>query len=168
MPRKGWIKLHRSLLDNPMWEEKPFSKGQAWVDLLLLAESEEKDISIAGIGIHQKPGGVYWPKKSLMARWGWSRWRLDNVLQEWEADGMITVEQHRNQHRNQHRTVTEITVGKWRFFQGRAKKTSTETDTENDILLKNNNKKGGGDGSAPRPAKKKTVLVDGHWEVVDA
>jgi hypothetical protein len=63
--------------------------------------------------------------------------------------------------------VTEITVGKWRFFQGRAKKTSTETDTENDTLLKNN-KKGGGDGSAPRPAKKKTVLVDGHWEVVDA
>ena len=33
----GYIKLHRSLMDNPLWTEKPFSRGQAWVDLLMLA-----------------------------------------------------------------------------------------------------------------------------------
>lgn len=168
MPRKGWIKLHRGLLDNPIWEEKPFDEGHAWVDLLLLAETEEKDVEIAGVQIHQIPGGVYWSKKDLMARWGWGRRKLDSVLARWEEAGMIQVHGHRNVHRNVHRIVTEITVGKWRFFQGRAKKTYTETCAETYTLLKNNNKKGGGDGSAPRPAKKKTVLVDGHWEVVDS
>ena len=75
MPRKGWIKLHRGLLGNPIWETKPFDEGHAWVDLLLLAETEEKDVEIAGVQIHQIPGGVYWSKKDLMARWGWGRGR---------------------------------------------------------------------------------------------
>lgn len=33
---KNWIKLNRALIDNPIWKIKPFSKGQAWVDLLML------------------------------------------------------------------------------------------------------------------------------------
>lgn len=167
MSRKGWIKLHHSLLDNPMWEEKPFSKGQAWVDLLLLAESEEKNTEIAGVNIHQKPGGVYWSKKDLMDRWGWGRRKLDGVLARWEAAGMIKVYVHRNVHRNVHRGVTEITVEKWGFFQGRAKKTYTETSTETRILLKKNKEGGEGGGLSPRPAssKPKPIWVDDHWEV---
>lgn len=102
-----------------------------------------------------------------MARWGWTRWRFDKTIAKWKALGMITEDQHRNQHRNQHRIVTELTVVKWGFFQGSRRKTSTENDTENGKPLKKN-KKGGGDGSAPRPAKREMVLVDGHWEVVDS
>ncbi len=166
MPRKGWIKLHHSLLDNPIWEEKPFDEGKAWVDLLLLAENTEKDIEVAGIKIHQKPGGVYWSKKDLMARWGWTRWRFDKTLERWKALGMVKEEQHRNQHRNQHRIVTEITVEKWRFFQGRSKNTSTESNTENSRLLKKNKEGGDGEGLSPRPAEKMTpIWVDDHWEV---
>lgn len=164
MPRPGWIKLHHSLLDNPIWQEKPFDEGRAWVDLLLLAENTDKDIEVSGIKIHQKPGGVYWSKKDLMARWGWSRRRLDNILEKWTALGMVTVCGHRNEHRNEHRIVTEITVEKWRFFQGGRKKTSTETDTESDILLKKN-KKGGDGGSTPRPAggEVEVVKINGEW-----
>ena len=33
----GWIKLHRELLLHDLWKYKPFSKGQAWIDLLMLA-----------------------------------------------------------------------------------------------------------------------------------
>ena len=32
----GWISIHRKILNNILWQDKPFSKGQAWVDLLLI------------------------------------------------------------------------------------------------------------------------------------
>lgn len=167
MPRKGWIKLHHAILDNPIWNQTPFSEGQAWVDLLLLAENEEKDTEISGVQIHQKPGGVYWSKKDLMKRWGWGRRKLDGVLARWETAGMIKVYGHRNVHRNVHRIVTEITVEKWGFFQGRAKKTYTERDTKTYTLLKKNKEGGDGEGLSPRPAEKmKPVWVDDHWEVM--
>lgn len=163
MPRPGWIKLHHSLLDNPIWEERPFSKGQAWVDLLLLAESDEKDFTVCGTTLHQSPGSIFRTKKELMARWGWTKYKLNSVLAEWEALGMISVQQHRIQHRNQHRTCTEITIEKWRFFQGRPPKSSTENSTENSIHLKKN-KKGGDGGSSPRPAGEvEVVKINGEW-----
>ena len=42
----GWIRLSRNLLDCWLWQEKPFSKAQAWVDILLLANYETKTINI--------------------------------------------------------------------------------------------------------------------------
>ena len=38
----GWICLSRKILDCYLWKEKPFSKAQAWIDLLLLASHEKK------------------------------------------------------------------------------------------------------------------------------
>lgn len=148
--------------------EKPFDEGHAWVDLLLLAENDEKTVTIAGVKIQQKPGSVLWSKKDLMARWGWTRWRFDKTIAKWKALGMITEDQHRNQHRNQHRIVTELTIVKWAFFQSRRRKTSTENDTENDILLKKN-KEGDRERLTRRVAKKKMERrlnpETGAWEV---
>ena len=33
----GWIRLYRSLLDSDLWLKEPFTRGQAWVDLIGLA-----------------------------------------------------------------------------------------------------------------------------------
>jgi len=33
----GWIKLHRQIRENPLWTDRPYARGQAWVDLLLRA-----------------------------------------------------------------------------------------------------------------------------------
>ena len=46
--RSGWIKLWRKFVDDPLWTSEPFTKGQAWVDLLLLAQGTENRISING------------------------------------------------------------------------------------------------------------------------
>ena len=167
MPRKGWIKLHHSLLDNPIWEAKPFDEGRAWVDLLLMAENEEKDFLINGTVIHQVPGGVYHSKQELMKRWGWTKYKLKKTLDRWESLGMIKIQQHRIQPRNQQRTYTEITVEKWRFFQGRPPKNSHENSTENRSHLKKNTAGGDGEGLSPRPAAPKMLRrwVDDHWEV---
>ena len=38
---EGWIKLHRSISDNDLWTSEPFSRGQAFVDLILLASHKD-------------------------------------------------------------------------------------------------------------------------------
>ena len=35
----GWIKVSRAIQEHWVWDEKPFSKGQAWIDLLLCGET---------------------------------------------------------------------------------------------------------------------------------
>ena len=35
--QKGFVGVHRSLQEHWLWDEKPFSKGQAWIDLIMLA-----------------------------------------------------------------------------------------------------------------------------------
>lgn len=44
----GWICLHRKIQESWLWELKPFSKGQAWIDLLINANFEDKKALIAG------------------------------------------------------------------------------------------------------------------------
>lgn len=168
MPRPGWIKLHHAILDNPIWNQTPFSEGQAWVDLLLLTENEEKDFSIDGKMIHQMPGNVYMAKKALMERWGWSRRKLDGAFKRWESQNMIKVSQvplvHQNEHQNVHRTYTVVTIVKWRFFQGGKPKGEHQNVHQNELHLKNNIKKGGDGGSSPRPAGEvEVVKINGEW-----
>lgn len=160
MPRKGWIKLHHSLLDNEIWTKTPFSEGQAWVDILLMAAYERHEV---GTDVWE-PGTLRTSKEYLMKRWGWTRWKIDKVLKEWEEKGMV---QRTNQRTNQRTLYTLLTVVKWDFFQG-GKIKNQRTNQRTNQQVHKNNKKGGGDGSSPRPAKREMVLVDGHWEVVDS
>ena len=43
---EGWVKTYRSLTDHWVWQDKPFSKGQAWMDLLLMVNHCEKKVLI--------------------------------------------------------------------------------------------------------------------------
>ncbi|WP_217269828.1 hypothetical protein [Finegoldia magna] len=44
----GWISIHRKIQDDWLWEEKPFSKGQAWIDLLLMVNHDDNTIIFDG------------------------------------------------------------------------------------------------------------------------
>lgn len=87
----GWIKLHRQILDNPLWEEKPFSRGQAWVDLLLLANHEEGTIRRRGITVTIQRGEVGWGQRTLAERWGWSRGKLLRFFDDLKRDHQIDI-----------------------------------------------------------------------------
>ena len=46
---KGWIKLHRQLLDCWIWRvNEPFDKRSAWVDLLLTANHSDTKLLFNG------------------------------------------------------------------------------------------------------------------------
>lgn len=69
----GWIKLDRAIQDNWLWEDKPFDKGKAWIDLLMLANWKDNKIPFKGEIVTCKRGDVNISITALAERWGWSR-----------------------------------------------------------------------------------------------
>lgn len=88
---KGYVSIHREIMDHWLWQDKPFSKGQAWIDLILLAKyKQEKFPYKDGITEGQR-GTVYRSISWLAERWGWGRDRTRRFLDLLQEDGMITI-----------------------------------------------------------------------------
>lgn len=86
---EGWIKLHRKLQDNSLWSSEPFTRGQAWVDLILLANHEPGFIYVRDHRIDLKRGDVGWSQNRLSGRWQWSRTKVRKFLNDLEKEQQI-------------------------------------------------------------------------------
>lgn len=84
-----WIKLYKSTAESPYWLSEPFTRGQAWVDMLLLTNSSNGFIRKQGIRIELSRGDLGWSEVELAARWKWSRGKVRRFFDELEEDGMI-------------------------------------------------------------------------------
>lgn len=106
---EGWIKLDRQLQNHWLWKQYPFSYGQAWVDLIMLANHEDTKIPYKGQMIICEKGTVNRSISSLAERWKWSRDKTRNFLRLLEADNMCVVNATKNR--------TTITLVNWDKFQ---------------------------------------------------
>ena len=88
---KGWILVYRSIQDHWLWEEKPFGKGQAWIDLLLLANHEPHKVRIGDNFVTCGRGQVNRSYRWLANAWGWSIEKVRRFIKLLEKDGMVTV-----------------------------------------------------------------------------
>ena len=86
----GWILVHRQIEDNPIWKEKPFSKGQAWVDLLLMANHADNEILLGNNIVTIKRGQFHTSEVILGKRWGWGRKKINLFLTLLEKQKMCT------------------------------------------------------------------------------
>ena len=84
----GWIKLHRSMFDNELWTAEPFTKGQAWIDLIGNANHKPGSTWIRGIEIHVKRGQIAWSELTMSKRWKWSRGKVRRYLGVLQNKGM--------------------------------------------------------------------------------
>ena len=89
--RPGWVPVSRELQDHWMWEDKPFAHGQAWIDLIMLANYEDTKMPYKGEIIICERGTVNLSISNLANRWGWSRDKTRRFLKLLESDGMVTV-----------------------------------------------------------------------------
>lgn len=91
MSEKGYFIIDRSLMDNPIWQNRPFAYGQAWVDLIMLAN--HKNVKQLKNGKIQtfKRGTVNRSIMSLAERWGWTRKAVRKFLKILETDQMVSV-----------------------------------------------------------------------------
>lgn len=89
--KEGYIKVGRQLQHHWLWEDKPFSKGQAWIDLILMANYETKKFVYKNEVIEGQRGSVYRSITYLANRWGWSRKKTKCFLSQLENDKMVTT-----------------------------------------------------------------------------
>lgn len=82
MMHQGYIKLFRRLKDKDIWLKEKFTRGQAWVDLLMLANHKIGFIRKRGIRVDLKRGDIGWSERELSKRWKWSRNRVRRFLSE--------------------------------------------------------------------------------------
>ena len=68
------------MIDNPLWLKERFTKGQAWVDMLLLANHKENSFLVRGNEVIVKRGQLGWSVVKLAKRWGWSRWKTETFF----------------------------------------------------------------------------------------
>lgn len=87
----SYIKIDRGLKSNPLWLEEPFTKGQAWVDMLLLAQGVDKEKRVNGKKKTLKRGNIYTSTRFLAKRWRWSRMKLYRFLETLVLENMIKV-----------------------------------------------------------------------------
>ena len=89
MSSRGWISLHRRIQDHWLWDDKPFSKGQAWIDLLMMANYKENKFLLGNELIEVEEGSFITSEVKLSTRWGWSRTKVRGFLKLLEDDYMI-------------------------------------------------------------------------------
>ncbi len=87
----GWIKLHRQIQDHWLWNKKPFSRGQAWIDLLIMVNHENQKILLGSELIDVGRGERVTSIRKLCKRWGWSNTKTKTFLKLLEDDQMINV-----------------------------------------------------------------------------
>lgn len=97
---KGWISLHRRIRDHWIWQEKPFDKRSAWIDLLMMANHQENKFLLGSELIEIQRGSFVTSELKLMERWGWSKTKLRNFLKLLEEDGMLIKKQTKKDHLN--------------------------------------------------------------------
>jgi len=88
---RGGIFLLRKIRDNPIWQDKPFTKGQAWVDMLLQANHKDVKVLYKQQIYDVKRGQFIRTERDLAADWGWSRSKVTRVLDLFKKCSMIVT-----------------------------------------------------------------------------
>lgn len=121
---KGYIKLYRDISDNSLWLLEPFTKAQAWVDLLLLANYKQGLIVVKnGSLVAIKRGECGYSMKALSERWKWSRKKVAHFIKFLKNAEMIQqkiVENH-----------SIITILNYEAYQGE-QQTEQQSDPQNE------------------------------------
>jgi hypothetical protein len=120
----GWIKLHRRMVHSQHWLSEPFTRGQAWVDLLMLANFETGYLRIGGELIEIKRGQCGWSQLKLAERWKWSRGKVDRFLDELSSNPIDRKIELKTGNRN-----TIITICNYDRYQDEESDDSTTDET---------------------------------------
>lgn len=117
--RTTFFKIDRKLLYDSIWLAEPFTRGQAWVDLIGRCNFADKTHLYKGVLQEVKRGQIPTSTIELATRWKWSRGKVARFLDALETNGMIKQKRTTN--------GTLITVENYGFYQD----SRTTNDTTN-------------------------------------
>ena len=107
--KDGFFKLQRKLLESDLWLKEPFTRGQAWVDLIGLANFADVE-KFDGANIHvYKRGQVVTSYGTLAKRWKWSVNRVRRYIDTLKTADMIKTTSTKN--------GTVLTITNYKVYQ---------------------------------------------------
>jgi len=106
---EGWVKIHRKIVENPYYFSEAFTRSQAWIDLIILANHKENFFYKRGVKVNVNIGQVGYDLDSLGKRWKWSRGKVERFINELEKDNQV-VRQKTN-------VTTLISIVKYKDYQ---------------------------------------------------
>lgn len=161
----GYISLYRSIQNNFLWDDKPFARGQAWIDLLLKASYEDREFLFNGQLVKLEEGELITSINKLADSWGWSRGKVRRYLEWLKSASMVSYQT------DNHKTVIKLL--NFKEFQACSKSKRTadgqqtdskqttgeqQTDTYNKV--NNYNKENNYSYASP---KRKELIAPDDW-----
>ena len=91
--KAGWVIISRSILESSIWtSSEPFSGRDAWIDLILTVNHEDREIITRSGEVVKIPRGATWTSiRKLMNRWHWSSGKVRRYLGTLTGAQMITL-----------------------------------------------------------------------------
>lgn len=105
----GWIKIDRSLLESEVWKLEKFTRGQAWVDMLLIANHKKSSFLLRGNTITVGRGQIARSKNYFAERWQWSRGKVTRYFSWLEEKDQIR--------QRKSKLLSIITIVNYKAFQ---------------------------------------------------
>jgi len=137
MRKKGFISLHRSVMDNWVWKDPEFFR--AWIWLLMGANFDENESILSGTYVTVKRGELITSLFTIVRETGLSMKRARNFLKNLEKGHMIVTEKGNK--------WTKIIICQYDTYQiagqtegkQRASKWANRGQTEGNTIINNNN-----------------------------
>lgn len=121
--QQGFIKLQRKIQDHWIYQEKrKFSRYEAWLDLLMMANHKDNKFLLGNQLIEVKKGSLITSELKLMEKWDWGKAKLRAFLEMLENDGMIVKESDRKK--------TTITICNYCVYHDYENENRPQTDHE--------------------------------------
>ena len=134
MTEYGYALIHRKIINNSLYFAEVFSRNQAWIDMILIANYTNRKIDIRGNLISVSRGQIARSEANLAERWKWSRGKVRRFLKVLVDEGMIVQQKTP--------AITLISIVNYDAYQSNksADRTSVKiadgTQTNNDKLNK--------------------------------
>lgn len=86
---RGYIKCWRKVRAHDFWKDKPFTRGQAWLDMIMRANHCDNKSIYENQVIEIPKGSFIRSERKLAQDWGWSRSKVTRFLRVCEECSMI-------------------------------------------------------------------------------
>lgn len=118
----GYYKISRKLLTSDFWVLEPFTKPQAWLDLIGLASYKKSKIRVKnGETIDIERGECAWSVLKLSQRWQWSKGKVNRFIEYLKNEKMIQQKICSN--------LTIISILNYNFYQDGTTNGTTNSTT---------------------------------------
>lgn len=124
----GFVIADRELFEHPIWLMEPFTKGQAWFDLIGLANHCDTQMIIRNKVISCKRGDVNRSLRYLSRRWQWSPNKVARFID--------FLEEERMARRKTEQGETVLTLCNYDYWQGKYLRDKTQNETENETATR--------------------------------